>query len=87
VLAVAIADVVVRDLNPPVAVGLGDHALDEAAVLLFDIGAPRQLGLSLANPDQESVADSLQLGGIQDSRAADGADLPLDALAGEGRGP
>jgi hypothetical protein len=87
VLAVAVADVVVRDLDPRVARGLGDHALDQAAVLLFDVGAAGDLGLSLADADHERITDPLELGGAQDARPADSPDRPVDALAGKGRGP
>ena len=86
-LAVAVADVLVRNLDPGIALRLGDHALDEAAVALLDVGAAGQLGLGLADPDQERVAHPLELGRPQDARAAHGADRPVDVLARKGRSP
>ena len=87
VLAVAIADVLVRDLNPAIALGLRDHPLDEAAVLLLHVSAARQLRLSFPNPNEQRVADALELGGAQDAGAADGSHGPVDALPREGRSP
>ena len=46
-----------------------------------------ELGLGLADADQERVADPLELGGAEDARAAHGADRPVDVLAREGRSP
>ena len=87
VLALAVADVFVRDLNPGIALGLGDHALHEAAVSLLDVGTPRDLGLGLADADQERVANPLQLSSAEDAGAANGSDRPVDSLSGEGRSP
>jgi len=87
VLAVAVADVLVRDLHPGVALGFGDHPLDQASVAFLHVGAARDLRLRLADADQQSVTDPLQLDGAEDARSTDGADGPVDALAREGRGP
>jgi len=87
VLAVPVADVVVRDLHPAVALGLGDHALDETAVLLLDVGPAAKLVLSLADPHQERVANALELGGAEQAGPADRADVPVDALTREGGHP
>ena len=86
-LAVAIADILVRDLDPGVALGLGDHALDEAAVLLFDVRTAPQLGPCLADADEERVPNSLELGRAENAGATHRADLPFDAPARERRGP
>ena len=48
--------------------------------------AARELALGLAEADDERVADPLELGGAEHPRAADGADPPLDPLAGKRRG-
>lgn len=87
VLTVAVADVLVRDLHPGVALGFGDHSLDQASVAFLHVGAARDLRLRLANADQQSVTDPLELGGAEDARSTDSADGPVDALAREGRGP
>ena len=87
VLALAVADVLVRDLNPGIALGLGDHALDEAAVSLLDVGAPGDLGLGIADANEESVADPLQLSSAEDAGAANGSNGPIDSLARERGGP
>jgi len=87
VLAVAVADVLVRDLNPGVSLGLGDHPLHQAAILLLDVGAAGDLRLGLANADNQGVADALELGGAEDPWASHRTDRPVNALAWEGRGP
>jgi hypothetical protein len=87
VLAIAIADVLVRDLDPAVALGLGDHPLDEATVLLFGICAARDLRLRLADANQERVANPLELGRSEDARTANSAYRPVDSLARKGSGP
>ena len=40
-------DVLVRDQNPAVLVGLGDHRLERAAIVLLDLAAAAELLLSL----------------------------------------
>jgi len=68
------------------ALGLGDHRLDQASVGLLLLAAASQLGLGLAQAEGERVADALELAGVEHPRPTDGADVPLDSLAREGRG-
>jgi hypothetical protein len=68
-----------------VALRLGDHRLDQAAVGLLDLSAATELGLGLAQAEDEGVTNPLELAGIEDPRAADGPHAPLDPVAGEGR--
>ena len=68
-------------------VGVGDHALDEAPVLLFDVRPARDLGLRLAHANDQRVADTLEVGRAQHARTADRTDAPVDSLAREGGGP
>jgi len=86
VTAAALADVLVRDADPAMAVGVGDHALEQAAVGLLLGATPGELGLCLADAHDEGVPDALELGGAQQARPADGSDPPLQSLARESRG-
>jgi hypothetical protein len=83
VLAAALADVVVRDPHPRVALGLGDHPLQGLPVALLDPGAARELVLRLAQAGGEPVADPLEIADAQDPRAAGGDDLVADPGARE----
>ena len=68
--------------------GLGDHALDEARGSGSSTSAPaRDLGLRLADANDERVADALEVGRAQHARTADRADAPVDSAAREGGGP
>ena len=87
VLALALADVVVRDANPAVLGRVGDHQLDQVPVALLDVRAPPDLGLGLSHPHDQGVPHTLQLGGTQHPRAAGGTHRPGDPAAGEGRRP
>ena len=86
VSAARLADVLVGHPNPPVALGLGDHRLDQAAIVLLDLSPAVELGLRLAEPGGERVADPLQLGDPQHPRPPDRANRPVDPLTGEGGG-
>ena len=86
-LAFPLTDVVVRNPNPAMLVGVGDHALDEAPVLLFDVRSARDLGLRLADANDQRVADTLEVGRAQHARTADRANAPVDSLARKGGGP
>jgi hypothetical protein len=81
-----LADVLVGHPHPPVALGLGGHRLDQAAILLLDPAPATKLGLRLAEPDGERVAHPLQLGDPEHPRPADRAHRPLHPLAREGGG-
>jgi hypothetical protein len=85
-LATALADVLVGDDHPAVALGSGDHLLEQAAVGLLDVGAPGELGLGVAESARKRVADALELAGGEHPRAADRADAPLEAGTREGGG-
>ncbi len=84
--AAGLADVIVGDSDPPVAVGLGGHRLDHAAILLLDLAPAAELGLRLAEPGSERVAHPLQLGDPEHPGPANRPDRPLHSLAREGGG-
>jgi hypothetical protein len=87
VLALALADVLVRDGHPVVPVRVGDHLLDQAAIRLLDVSPAGDLGLGLADPHDQRVTDALEVGGAQHARPARGADAPADPAARESRDP
>ena len=70
-----------------VSVRVRDHLLDEHAIRLLDVRAARDLGLRLTDPDDESVADALEVGRAEHARPAGGADAPVDPAAREGGDP
>lgn len=82
--ATGFPDVLVGHPDPPVTVGLGDHRLDQAAILLLDLAAATELRPCLVQPCGERVAHPLQVGYPEHPRPADSADRPLDPLAREG---
>lgn len=84
--AAGLADVLAGDPDPAVAIRLSDHRLEQAPVRLLDLAASLELGLSLAQPHGERVADPLELGYTEHPGAAHGAHPPLESLAGEGGG-
>jgi len=65
------------------AVGLGDHRLERAAVVLLDLAAAPELALGLLQAGCEPIADTLEVGDAEHSGAAAGGDAPLDATARE----
>jgi hypothetical protein len=69
-----------------VALRLGDHRLDQGPVRLLGLDPAAQVGLSLAQSHDQSVADSLELARVEHLGPADGADAPVDPLARERRG-
>jgi hypothetical protein len=64
---------------------VGDHLLDELAVLLLDRAPAVQLGPRLGEPVGDRVADRLERGDVQHPRPARGGDAPFDPGAREGR--
>src|SRR5215218_2059294 len=86
VLTRPVPDVLGGDPHPAVVLRLRDHGLEQPAVGLLDLTLTGELGLSLAQPDGESVAHALELGNSQNARPANGRDAPVDARPGEGRG-
>jgi hypothetical protein len=85
--ALALTDVLVRDPDPVVPVGVGDHLLDQHAVRLLDVRATGDLGLRLAHPDNQGVANALEIGRVEHARPAGAADGPIDPAAREGGYP
>jgi hypothetical protein len=85
-LARALPDVLGGDPHPVVALGLGDHRLEQSAVGLLDLAAPTQLHLGVAQPDRERVADAFELRHAEHSRTTHSGYSPLDPGAREGRG-
>jgi hypothetical protein len=84
--AAGLADVVVGDDHPAMAVRGGNHPLDQAAVRLLDLRAAGELRLRVAQAQGQSVAYPLQLGGRKQPRPADRTDPPLEPGPREGRG-
>lgn len=68
------------------ALGGGDHPLEQATVGLLDVGASPELGLRVAQAQGERVPKPFELARIEHSRAADGPDPPVEPLAGKGGG-
>jgi hypothetical protein len=85
VAAAPLADVLVRDPYPAVAVGGHDHRLHEAPIRLLDLAQAVELRLRLAQSHGEAVADALEVSGVEDPRAAHRAHRPLDSLTRERR--
>ena len=70
-----------------VTVRVRDHLLDQQAVRLLDVRAASDLGLRLADPDDERVADALEIGSAEHARPTGGADAPVDSAARKGGDP
>jgi hypothetical protein len=68
-----------------VALGGGDHRLENASVGLLGVGPTRELGTRVAESQRQGVADPLELAGAQHPRPADRADAPVDPAPREGR--
>ena len=66
------------------AIRLRDHPLDQGAIGALGIVSTGELGLGVAKPQRERVANSLQLAGAKQTRPADGTDPPLEPRAGGG---
>jgi hypothetical protein len=64
----------------------GDHRLEQLSVRLLDIRLPGELRAGIAQTQRQRIADPLQIPGREHPRAADGAHLPLEPAAREGRG-
>ena len=85
VAAASLADVFRGQPHPPIAAGLGDHRLEQAAIGLFRVAAPAELGLSLSQPRGERVAHSLEIRDVEHPRPADCSHRPFDPMSGIGR--
>ncbi len=84
--AAGLADRLVRDPQPLVGGRVGDHVLDQLAVLLLDVGAVTELGARRREAVGDRVADLLELGDAEHTRPAGGGYAPLDPDPRE-RGP
>jgi hypothetical protein len=84
VAAARLPDVLGRDPNPSVSLRRDDHRLQQATVGLLDLASPPELGLRLAEPHGEAIADSLELARVEHSGSAHRRHPPLDSLAGKG---
>jgi hypothetical protein len=82
--AAGLADVIVRDAHPAVALGGGDHRLDQGPVGMLGVVPAPELALGVAKPQRERVADPLELAGPEHARPPGRTDPPFEALAGEG---
>jgi hypothetical protein len=69
-----------------VAPRVGDHPLEQAAVLLLGVSSPGELGASVAQPQGERVPGALEVAAAKHPRAADRSDAPVEVLAREGGG-
>jgi hypothetical protein len=85
VLAAALADVLVRDPHPLVLLGLEQHLLDPAAVLLLDVGAVPERLAGVVEALCEVVSELLELREGEQARSAARAHPPVEARAREGR--
>jgi hypothetical protein len=86
VATAGLADVLIGDDYPAVALGLDQHPLEQAPVGLLGVGSPPELALGVAQAEREGVAGALELTGRQDPRSSQRADLPFEAAAREGGG-
>ena len=80
-LARTLPDVLGDDAEPAVAIGLGDHRLEQSPVRLLDLTAATELLLSLAQTYGEAVANAFELRHAQDAWAAHCRHAPLDPRA------
>lgn len=85
-LAAWLGDVLIRDPDPAVLLGVGDHPLDQRTTGLLGVGSAGNLRLSLGKTVGESISDPLQLTDPKDPRPTRGAHLPIDPAAREGGG-
>jgi hypothetical protein len=83
VLAAPLADVLVRDLDPAVVVRVGDHPLDERAVVLLDIHTAGKLGPRVCHAVGKPVADPLEVADAEHARATRGGHAPLEVATRE----
>ena len=82
-LAAALADVLVRDLDPPVLPRVGDHALDQRAVALLGVNAACELGPGGRNALGEPVTHTLELADAENARAPGRGHAPLEVAPRE----
>jgi hypothetical protein len=75
VTAAGLADVLVGDPQPVVALGLGQHPFEKLAVAVLDVAAIGEDRPHVGDPAQQPVADLLQLGDPEQARAAGGRHL------------
>src|SRR5690349_16337113 len=70
VLAAGLADVAVAHAHPAVLLGLEQHLLDQAAVVLLHESPLGQLAAVVLEPVRQLVADGLELPQAEDARTA-----------------
>jgi hypothetical protein len=80
-MAAGLADVLVRHPDPFVVLGVEQHLLDEAAILLLHLGALAQRVPRVGHTGREFVAELLELCQRQDARTGLRRHAPLEALA------
>jgi hypothetical protein len=85
VLAARLADVLVCDPHPLVALGLEQHLLDPAALLVLEVGALGERAAAVGDALHELVAELLELPQREDAGASARAHAPVEALARVGR--
>jgi len=64
-----------------VALGRGDHRLEQRSVCLLHLSPATELCFSLSQPRRETVANPLQVTDVEHSRAPRGPHRPLDSRA------
>jgi hypothetical protein len=84
--APGLADVLVREAQPAMATGLGDHRLEQAAIRLLDVGAAAELDTGVTQARGKRIAYALEIAEAEYARAAGGAHTPIEALARKGLG-
>lgn len=68
--APGLPDVLVGDPDPGKALRLGDQALEQLAVALLDVAAVGQPTSDVLDAGHERIANTLQLGDVEDPRPA-----------------
>jgi hypothetical protein len=85
VLAARLADVRVVDPLPLVGGRVGEHLLDQLAVLLLHVADVVEAGPDVLDPGGQAVPDPFQLVHGEDARAAEPGDREVDSVPREGR--
>jgi hypothetical protein len=84
VLATRLPDVRVVDPHPLVGRRVGEHLLDQLAVLLLDVADVVETGSDVLDPRRQPVAHPLELVNGEDPRSAEPGDGEVDAVPREG---
>ena len=75
--------VLVGHAHPAVALGRGDHRLEQPAVCLLDVGTAAHFRAGVVHTGGKRITNPLELAKAQHARPARSADAPVEALAPE----